>query len=151
MYMLYKTNKLQNGGQNIIKIYIQSTITKTIYNPVALNWMHGLSPAPAFQKVSKYCSWLEHAHSVVSALCDPVDCSPPCSSVHGIFAGKNTGVGCHFLLQGIFPTQGSNLHLWCLLQWQVDSLHWTTWIDLSIKLPVIEFEVKQKIKDKKRI
>ena len=29
--------------------------------------------------------------------------------------GKNTGVGCCFLLQGIFPTQGSNLHLWCLL------------------------------------
>ena len=26
-------------------------------------------------------------------------------------SGKNTGVGCHFLLQGIFPTQGSNLHL----------------------------------------
>ena len=25
--------------------------------------------------------------------------------------GKNTGVGCHFLLQGIFPTQGSNPHL----------------------------------------
>ena len=24
------------------------------------------------------------------------------------FSGKNTGVGCHFLLQGIFPTQGSN-------------------------------------------
>ena len=27
------------------------------------------------------------------------------------FPGKNTGVGCHFLLQGIFLTQGSNLHL----------------------------------------
>ena len=27
------------------------------------------------------------------------------------FPGKNTGVGCHFLLQGIFPTQGSNLGL----------------------------------------
>ena len=27
----------------------------------------------------------------------------------GDFSGKNTGVGCHFLLQGIFPTQGSNL------------------------------------------
>ena len=26
------------------------------------------------------------------------------------FPGKNPGVGCHFLLQGIFPTQGSNLH-----------------------------------------
>ena len=36
--------------------------------------------------------------------------------------GKNTGVGCHFLLQGIFLTQGSNLSLWCLLGWQVDSL-----------------------------
>ena len=36
--------------------------------------------------------------------------------------GKNTGVGCHFLLQGIFPTQGSNPGLLCLLQWQVGSL-----------------------------
>ena len=35
---------------------------------------------------------------------------------------KNTRVGCHFLLQGIFPTQGSNLCLWSLLQWQADSL-----------------------------
>ena len=43
-------------------------------------------------------------------LCDPVDYSPPGSSVHGDSPGKDTGVGCHFLLQ-IFPTQGSNLHL----------------------------------------
>ena len=35
------------------------------------------------------------------------------------FPGKNTGVGCHFLLQGIFPTQGSNPNL---LHWQVDYL-----------------------------
>ena len=33
--------------------------------------------------------------------------------------GKNTGVGCHALFQGIFPTQGSNL---CLVHWQVGSL-----------------------------
>jgi len=32
---------------------------------------------------------------------------------------KNTGVGCHFLLKGIFPTQGLNLHL---LHWQADFL-----------------------------
>ena len=38
-------------------------------------------------------------------LCDPMDCSPPGSSVHGIFPGKNTGVHCHSLLQGL------NLHL----------------------------------------
>ena len=34
---------------------------------------------------------------------------------------KNTGVGCHFLLQGNFPTQGWNPHLLPLLHWQVDS------------------------------
>ena len=36
------------------------------------------------------------------------DCSPPGSSVHGDSSGKDTGVGCHALLQGIFPIQGSN-------------------------------------------
>ena len=35
------------------------------------------------------------------------------------FPDKNTGVGCHFLLQGILPTQGLNPHL---LHWQEDSL-----------------------------
>ena len=39
-------------------------------------------------------------------VCDPMGCSPPGSSVHGGFPGKNTGVGgLHFLLQGIVPTQ----------------------------------------------
>ena len=36
--------------------------------------------------------------------------------------GKNTGVGCHALLQGIFLTQGSSLHLLSLLHWQAGSL-----------------------------
>ena len=49
-------------------------------------------------------------------LCDSMGCSPPGSSVHGIL-GKNTGVGCHALLQGIFPTQGSNPRLLQLLHW----------------------------------
>ena len=44
-------------------------------------------------------------------LCDPTDCSLPGSFVHGLFPGKNTGMGYHFLLQGIFLTQGSNPHL----------------------------------------
>ena len=38
----------------------------------------------------------------------PMDCSLPGSSVHGDSPGKNTGVGCHALLQGIFPNQGPN-------------------------------------------
>ena len=41
-------------------------------------------------------------------LCIPMDRSPPGSSVHRDSPGKNTGVGCHALLQGIFPTQRSN-------------------------------------------
>ena len=35
---------------------------------------------------------------------DPRDCSPPGSSVHGDSPGKNTGVGCYFILQGIFQS-----------------------------------------------
>ena len=38
---------------------------------------------------------------------DPMDCSPPGFSVYEIFPDKDTGVGCHFLLQGLVPTQGS--------------------------------------------
>ena len=55
-------------------------------------------------------------------LCEPMDCSPPGSSVHRILQGKNIGVGCHFLLQGIFMTQGPNLHLPAFPALQADSL-----------------------------
>ena len=41
-------------------------------------------------------------------LCDPMDCSLLGSSVQGGSSGKNTWMGCHAFLQGIFPTQGSN-------------------------------------------
>ena len=43
-----------------------------------------------------------------STICDPMDCSPFGSSVHGDSPSKHTRVGCHALLQSIFPTQGSN-------------------------------------------
>ena len=54
--------------------------------------------------------------------CCPVNRVVSGSSVHGISPGKNTGVGCHFLLQGIFPTQGLNLGR---LHWQI-LYHWAT-------------------------
>ena len=41
-------------------------------------------------------------------LLDLIDCSPPGPFVREDSPGKNAGVGCHVLLQGIFPTQGSN-------------------------------------------
>ena len=45
--------------------------------------------------------------SVASNSLRPMDCSPPGFSVHGDSSGKNTGVGCRALFQGIFPTQRS--------------------------------------------
>ena len=57
--------------------------------------------------------------SVVSDSLDPLDYSPPGSSIHGDSPGKNTEVGCYALLQEIFLTQGSNPHL---LHWQAESL-----------------------------
>ena len=62
-------------------------------------------------------------------LCDPMDCSPPGSSFHWNSPGKNTGVSCHALLQGIFPTQGSNpglphyRQILCCLSHQGSPLH----------------------------
>ena len=78
-------------------------------SPERLN--HGL------QSRKCVCQSLTHCPT----LCDPMD--SPGSSVHGILMARITGVGSHFLFQGIFSTQGSNprlLHgtqiLYCLSQ-----------------------------------
>ena len=57
-------------------------------------------------------------HSVVSYFLRPRGPQPTGLLCSWNLSPKNTGVGCHFLLQGIFPTQGSNL---LLLRWQADS------------------------------
>ena len=54
-------------------------------------------------------------HSVISTLCDPLDSLP------WNFPGKNTGIVCHSLLQGILLTHALNLYLLHLLNWQADS------------------------------
>ena len=61
-----------------------------------------------------------HVKSLQSypTLYDPMDCSLPRFLCLWDFPGKNTGVGCRFLLQGIFLIQGSNPRV---LHWQVDS------------------------------
>ena len=70
---------------------------------------------------SKILTWMWNVVALVAKLC--LFLSPP----HGLyptrlpcpwdFPGKNIGLGCHFLLQGIFLTQGLKLHL---LYWQAD-------------------------------
>ena len=67
--------------------------------------------------------WWWFSCQVMSDCWDPMDCSPPGTSVHRDSPGKNTGVGCHFLLQGIFLTQESNLGL---LHWR-QILYWLSY------------------------
>ena len=57
--------------------------------------------------------------SVMSNSLLPHELQPPWLLCPWNFSGKNTEAGCHFPLQGIFPTQGLNPHL---LHWQADSL-----------------------------
>ena len=66
------------------------------------------------------CVWVLCAQLYLT-LCNLMDCSPPGCSVHGNFLGKNNGVRCHFLFQGIFWTQGSKPHLLRLMLWEVGS------------------------------
>ena len=76
-----------------------------------------------FHKITGVCfPVLAKSLQSCPTLCDLMDCSPPRSSVHGDSPGKNTGVGCHSLLQGIFPTQGLIQSLLCLLHQQMGSL-----------------------------
>ena len=75
----------------------------------------GSSPgmaAPRTKSRKERPSWSRVCMCLVTrtcvTLCDPMDCNPPGASVHGDSPDKNDGVGCHALLQGIFPIQGSN-------------------------------------------
>ena len=56
-------------------------------------------------------------------LCDPVDCSPTRLLCPWDLPGKSTVAGCHFLLQGIFPTQGLS-HVSCMGRQIL--YHWAT-------------------------
>ena len=60
----------------------------------------------SFSTFSKTQMWLCLVAQSCPSLCNPIGCSPSGSSVRGDSPVKNTGLGCHVLLQGIFPTQG---------------------------------------------
>ena len=97
-----------------MKIYI-----KDLQSRLLASWSPSLTHV-SFSVRNIHASVLSRFSSV-ELLATPPDCSPPSSSVHGILQAKS-GVGCYFLLQGIFPTQGSNPRLFHLLHWQVGSL-----------------------------
>ena len=92
---------------------------------VCIDFLHGhhlYSIIFCLKKKNQFCwrSWHTCTSQLQSCFCtmlvtqsrptlyDPMDCSPPGSSVHGDSPGKNTGTGCHALLQEVFWIQGSN-------------------------------------------
>ena len=86
-------------------------------------------PKLDFQQVLKLIFICLVAQSCLT-LCALMDCSSP---------GKNTGVGCHALLQGIFLTQGSNPHL---LHWQVDSLPLSHLESPKLLFPIFNLDLR---------
>ena len=72
--------------------------------------MQGAGTALPYTAPASHCESESETHSVLSS---PMDCKPSGSSIYGNLQARSTGVGCHFLLQGIFQTQGWNLGLLC--------------------------------------
>ena len=108
MYPLFLTDFLTYNGHNIlIFVYNFYNYQNWIYLPVEKkpNWQW-FKYKTCYSVIWK--KYLLLVAQVCLILWDPMDCSLPGFSVHGDSPGKNTGVGCHSLIQGIFQTQGSN-------------------------------------------
>ena len=85
-----------------------------IFGTISIDLDISVSTAVSWEQESvEFCPLLRVCSVALSCSthCKSVDCSPPGFSVHGVFHGKIIGACCHFLLQGIFLTQGSNLRL----------------------------------------
>ena len=89
-----------------------TSMKKMLFHETSLLCQKGWGPL--LQGIYTSCSIIQLGLN----LCNPMDYSPPRLLCPCNFPRKNTGVGCHFLLQEIFPTQGWNprlFHLLCLL------------------------------------
>ena len=88
-----------NNESSNVKGYLEKRETqKTLFSP----------PVPDLLGNHKG----EKCYLLIHVLCDPVDCSPPRFLCPWDSPGKNTEMGCHFFLHGIFLSKGSNLGLW---------------------------------------
>ena len=114
---------ISNSQQNVFPsfVFLSSSFTSYFY-------------IPSFLRVLQLIPFILSVHLTTRRVCaqlcptlyNPMDCSPPGSFCPWDFPGKNTGVGCHSHLQGIFLTQGVNTRLLSLLLWQSGSLPLTT-------------------------
>ena len=111
---------MEAGSLRVLKFYQYFKYSQGGYETlrerqfiVSISFSKGpLVPAKDYKPIFE-CVRAKSLQSCVT-LCDPMDHSPPSSSVHGILQARITGVGCHALLQGIFPMQGSDSCLLCL-------------------------------------
>ena len=101
---------------------------KVSLQPEALRWAIVFAASEKLSSLLLPTAWRKKngrgskwSEVLVAQLCltlyDPSDCSPLGFSIHGDSPGKNTGVGCHALLQGIFLTQKLNWSRLCC--WQI--------------------------------
>ena len=106
-----------NTTQTFLQLRVESSPTRdwTLSPAVAGRYLAPGAPREVSQaSFTSVCSQLLQS---CPTLYDPMVCSPPGYLCPWDSSGKKTGVGCHFLLQGIFPSQGLNPRL---LHWQVD-------------------------------
>ena len=101
--------------QNLGFFYLMILPPSMTLRSIQENWLAG--------ERSKCCAVLCCAKSLQSCLtlCDPMDYSLPGSSVHGILQARILEWVAMPSCRGIFLTQGSNPHLFCLLHWQAGS------------------------------
>ena len=83
------------------------------------------------------CVWMCLVTESCPTLCNPTDCRLPGSSVHGDSPGKNTGVSCYALLQGIFlqprdQTQVSHIAGEFITDWATRKAHVCIYIYLHM-------------------
>ena len=102
-FSVHGISRGKNTGVGSISFSSESSRSRD-QNPCLLHWQAGSLPAEPRRKPPKY--EYMHANSLQSCLTLQLHYNPPGSSVHGDSPGKNTGVGCHFLLQGDLPDPG---------------------------------------------
>ena len=100
--------RIGSGDLGNQKIYIYGSLyfnflkssNILIYSPLKLIYRNLIESLAGSKECASNMSVLCLLTQSYPSLCNPMDCSPPGTSVHGDSSGKNTGVGCHALLQG---------------------------------------------------
>ena len=114
-----KARSFSGEHSQLVQVLLQDAPRVSAWKPHQV-WLH-VHPA-GFPAPVSGLKWTKCVHAQsCPTLYNPMDCSSLGFSVRGTLLGKNTGVECHFLFQGVFLTRGSNLCLLCLLHSQVGS------------------------------